>query len=71
MPNVDSRLFESPQLKRETLDAGANACCWRAADQHLAPDSERLLRLFAPTAVRFAAQPGRAASTATRWRHWA
>ncbi len=48
MPNLDSRLFESPQLKRETLDklVRERVLLAAAAKEHLAPDSERLLRLF-------------------------
>ncbi|MBK8528569.1 MAG: SurA N-terminal domain-containing protein [Rubrivivax sp.] len=49
MPNVDVKLFDTPELKRQTLDALIQDHVLRlAANQlHLSPSNERLQRLFA------------------------
>lgn len=48
MPNVDVRLLDTPQMKRETLDALVRERVLLAAAnrQHLFPTDERLARLF-------------------------
>ena len=49
MPNVDVRLFDTPELKRQTLDGLMQEVMLRTAAQkmHLVPGNERLQRLFA------------------------
>ncbi len=48
MPTIDSRLLETPEMKRETLDMLVRERVLMAAanQQHLYPDMERLDRLF-------------------------
>ena len=48
MPNVDARLLETPQMKRETLDGLVRdrVLLTTAAKMHLVPDDARLQRLF-------------------------
>lgn len=48
MPGVDIRLFDTPELKRQTLDAMVQQYVLRSAayQQHLAPGNERLRRLY-------------------------
>lgn len=48
MPGVDAKMLESPQMKRETLDqmVRERVLLAAAADKHLFPDGERLVRLF-------------------------
>jgi peptidyl-prolyl cis-trans isomerase D len=48
MPNVDARLLETPQMKRETLDGLVRdrVLLTTAGKMHLVPDDARLQRLF-------------------------
>jgi peptidyl-prolyl cis-trans isomerase D len=48
MPNVDPKLLETAQMKRETLDGlvRERVLLDAARDQHLVPDDQRLQRLF-------------------------
>lgn len=48
MPGVDVKLFDTPEAKRQTLDALVQEYVLRTAANkaHLAPGNERLLRLF-------------------------
>jgi peptidyl-prolyl cis-trans isomerase D len=48
MPNVDVRLLETPEMKRETLDGLVRdrVLLTTAAKMHLVPDDARLQRLF-------------------------
>jgi peptidyl-prolyl cis-trans isomerase D len=49
MPGVDVKMFDTPELKRRTLDALMQDLVLRsaAANMHLAPGNDRLQRLFA------------------------
>lgn len=48
MPGVDVKLFDTPELKKQTLDALVQDRVLRAAafDQHLMPGDERVARIF-------------------------
>jgi len=48
MPNVDAKLLDTPQMKRETLDGllRDRVLLGAARDMHLVPDDARLQRLF-------------------------